>query len=171
MFLWLRLHILGLLPKVIMMKQEVKNIIGYSINGISIAVFFFLLFSIDDPIRYPLIRSIGWILLVLGAFLVLISSYMLLRNRGEGLIDWGIYGIVRHPMYVGAMVIFLSWTFLLPHWLTFLLSLINIVVVYGFVLQGDRLNKEIFGSEYEEYKQSVPRINILSGLFRSLRKG
>ena len=107
----------------------------------------------------------------LGIFLILVSSYALIRNRGKGLIDWGIYGIVRHPMYVGAILIFLSWAFLLPHWLTLLLTLTNIAVVYWFILQADRQNIGLFGSQYEQYMESVPRVNILAGFLKSLRKG
>jgi protein-S-isoprenylcysteine O-methyltransferase Ste14 len=154
-----------------MMKQEVKETLGYIINGISIAVYFFLLFAIGDPLGCPYFEYIGWILLGLGIFLILVSSYTLIRNRGKGLIDWGIYGIVRHPMYVGAILIFLSWAFLLPHWLTLLLTLTNIAIIYWFILQGDRRNIELFGGEYEQYIESVPRVNILAGFLKSLKKG
>lgn len=153
------------------MKQEVKETLGYIINGISIAVYFFLLFAIGNPLGFPYFEYIGWILLGSGIFLILVSSYALIRNRGKGLIDWGIYGIVRHPMYVGAILIFLSWTFLLPHWLTLLLTLTNIAIVYWFILQADRQNIGLFGSQYEQYMESVPRVNILAGFLKSLRKG
>jgi protein-S-isoprenylcysteine O-methyltransferase Ste14 len=152
------------------MKREVKETLGYIVNGISIAVFFFLSSALDVSLGWPYLKYIGWVFSGLGIFLIVVSSYTLIRNRGKGLIDWGIYCIVRHPMYVGAIMLFLSWAFLLPHWLTLLLSLVNIAIVYWFILQGDRRNIELFGSEYEEYIERVPRVNILAGFLRSLRR-
>jgi protein-S-isoprenylcysteine O-methyltransferase Ste14 len=153
------------------MKQETKNTLGYIVNGISIAVFFFLGSVIEISVRWPYLKYIGWILLGLGIFFVVASTYTLISNRGKGLIDWGIYSILRHPMYVGAMLIYLSWSFFLPHWLTLLLSLTNIVILYGFILQGDLRNVELFGSEYEQYIERVPRVNFLAGFLKSLRRG
>jgi protein-S-isoprenylcysteine O-methyltransferase Ste14 len=153
-----------------MMKQSVKEILGYFVNGISIPVFFFLFSALKDSPRHIYLTYIGWILLGLGVFFILGSFYTLVRYRGKGLIDWGIYGIVRHPMYVGAMLIFLSWTFFLSHWLTLSLSLINVAIVYWFVLQEDRRNKGFFGSDYEHYMERVPRANFVSGFANSLKK-
>jgi protein-S-isoprenylcysteine O-methyltransferase Ste14 len=152
------------------MKPKVKETLGYVINGISIAVFFFLASVLDATLDWPSLEYIGWITFGLGIFLIVASFLTLVRNRGKGLIDWGIYSIVRHPMYVGAILVFLSWAFLLPHWLTLLLSLINIAIVYGFVLQADQRNIELFGSEYEEYSKRVPRINFLAGFLQSLQR-
>jgi protein-S-isoprenylcysteine O-methyltransferase Ste14 len=152
------------------MKQDVKTTLGFIVNGISIVAFFFLGSVIEIPIGWPYLKYIGWILLGLGIILVVVSAYTLISNRGKGLIDWGIYGIVRHPMYVGAMLIYLSWSFFLPHWLTLLLSLVNIAILYWFILQGDRRNIELFGSAYEQYIERVPRVNFLAGFLKSLRR-
>jgi protein-S-isoprenylcysteine O-methyltransferase Ste14 len=151
------------------MKAEVKENLGYIVNGVSIAAFFFLGFVLDAPLHWPIFNTIAWILLGLGVLMILASTYQLIRNRGEGLITWGIYGVVRHPMYVGAMLAFLSWAFFIPHWLTVLLAIINIAIVYWYILGGDQRNIEIFGSEYEGYMQDVPRANFLAGFLRSLR--
>jgi len=151
-------------------RIEVKEILGYTINFISIATFILIASFIDYPFAWPHFLYIGWILLGFGIFLVVVSIFSLIRNRGKGLIDWGIYGIVRHPMYLGAILLFLSWTFFLPHWLTCVLSLANIAIVYWFILQGERRNLEIFGSEYEVYCKRVPRLNIFAGFFKYLSR-
>jgi protein-S-isoprenylcysteine O-methyltransferase Ste14 len=165
---WLPIH--KLKSKGVEMKPKVKETLGYVINAISIAVFFFLLNVLDVSLDWPYLEYIGWIIFGLGVFLIVASFLTLVRNRGKGLIDWGIYSIVRHPMYMGAILVFLSWAFLLPHWLTLLLSLIKIAIVYGFVLQADQRNIELFGSEYEEYSERVPRLNFLAGFLKSLRR-
>ncbi|HEY46793.1 MAG TPA: isoprenylcysteine carboxylmethyltransferase family protein [Anaerolineae bacterium] len=150
------------------MKHKVLENLGLIVNGLSIAVFIFLGNLIEVSLRWPYFKYIGWILLGIGLFLIAVSTYTLISNRGKGLIDWGIYGIVRHPMYVGAMLAFLSWVFFLPHWLTLLIASINIVIVYLFILQGERRNLELFGSDYESYIENVPRVNFIAGFLKSL---
>lgn len=152
------------------MKYKVLENLGYLINGLSIAAFFFLGNVIDVSLPSPLYKYIGWILLVIGMFLIAISTYTLISNRGKGLIDWGIYGIVRHPMYVGAILAFLSWVFFIPHWLTLIISSINIAIVYLYILQGERRNTELFGNDYESYVEDVSRINFIAGFIKSLRR-
>jgi len=152
------------------MKESVKETIGYIINGSSILLYIFLASAIDDPLCCPYLHYTGWILLAVGIILILASFSTLFRNRGKGLIEWGIYGIVRHPMYVGAILMYLSWVFLLPNWLALLLAITNVVIVYWFILQADRRNLDFFGSEYEHYVNSVPRANIVSGFLKSLRR-
>jgi protein-S-isoprenylcysteine O-methyltransferase Ste14 len=153
------------------MKQANKENLAYIINGLSMIAFFFLSSMIDIPLQIPILNLAGWILLGLGVLLVLLSSWTLLRHRGKGLIDWGIYGLVRHPMYLGAMLLFISWSFLLPHWTTLALTTLNVAIVYRFILQADSRNVEVFGKEYEQYAKEVPRINIMAGFIRSLRVG
>jgi protein-S-isoprenylcysteine O-methyltransferase Ste14 len=72
-------------------------------------------------------------------------------------------------MYLGAMLLFLSWIFFVPHWIIVLISSVNIAIVYGFILQGERQNITRFGDTYRRYMESVPRINLLAGLVRRLQ--
>ncbi len=71
-------------------------------------------------------------------------------------------------MYVGAMMLYLSWVLILPQWYTLLLSFVNIAIVYWFIYQEDRKNVKLFGSKYEAYRERVPRANIVSGICQSL---
>ena len=71
-------------------------------------------------------------------------------------------------MYLGAMVLFLSWIFFLPHWIIVLISSVNIAIVYWFILQGEHQNITKFGDTYRRYMETVPRINLLAGLIRRL---
>ena len=141
---------------------------GYFINGISVAVFFYLSSTLDVPDASLLIRTLAWIILASGVFLIVLSTATLIRNRETGLIDRGIYAIVRHPMYLGAMLAFLSWIFFLPHWIVALVSFVNIAVVYWFILQGERQNLIKFGDAYISYMENVPRINLLAGIMRKI---
>jgi protein-S-isoprenylcysteine O-methyltransferase Ste14 len=151
------------------MKRETKDTLGYVINGLSMAAFFFLASSLDVSVGLPLVKYLAWILLGFGMCLIVLSSVTLIRHREEGLIARGVYGIVRHPMYLGAIVLFLSWIFFVPHWAILLISSVNIAIVYWYILQGDCRNIEKFGSPYERYMQAVPRINLMAGLLRRVQ--
>jgi protein-S-isoprenylcysteine O-methyltransferase Ste14 len=151
------------------MKQETKETLGYVVNGLSFALFFYLASTLDLPDVSPPIEYLAWILLGLGLVLIVLSIATLVSNREAGLIEWGIYGIVRHPMYLGAMLLFLSWVFFLPHWTIVLISSANIAIVYWFILQGERQNITKFGDTYRRYMETVPRINLLAGLIRRLQ--
>jgi protein-S-isoprenylcysteine O-methyltransferase Ste14 len=155
------------------MKQETKETLGYVVNGLSVVLFFYLVSIIDVPDVSPvspLIIYLAWVLFGLGLVLIVLSIATLVSHREVGLIEWGIYGIVRHPMYLGAMVLFLSWILFLPHWIIVLISSLNIAIVYWFILQGERQNITKFGDTYRRYMETVPRINLLAGLIRRLQR-
>jgi protein-S-isoprenylcysteine O-methyltransferase Ste14 len=151
------------------MKQETRETLGYVVNGVSIALFFYLASILDFPDVSPLIKYLAWLLFGSGLVLIVLAIATLVRDREAGLIEWGIYGIVRHPMYLGAMALFLSWILFLPHWIIVLISALNIAIVYWFILQGERRNITKFGDTYVHYTETVPRINLLAGLIRRLR--
>lgn len=142
--------------------------LGYLINAVSIGLFFYLSFVLDVPDIVRLTMVVGWGLLILGGLLIALSVIALARHRSEGLIEDGIYGLVRHPMYLGAILMYLSFPFFVPHWLLVALAVINIAIVYAFILQGETINREIFGEAYERYQENVPKVNILAGILRRI---
>jgi protein-S-isoprenylcysteine O-methyltransferase Ste14 len=152
------------------MRQKVLETLGYIINGSSIALFFYLSTVLEVPDRPVSVIILAWLLFTIGVVLVVLSTLTLLRNRDAGLIETGIFGIVRHPMYLGAMLLFLSWVFFLPHWITVLIVAVNLPIVYAYMPYGENFNLEKFGEAYAGYMQRVPRINLLAGLVRALRR-
>ena len=143
--------------------------IGYIINGSSVALFIYLMSTLDVPDSLRPLRYSGWILLGFGIGLVVLSIVAFVGNQGTGLIERGIYGIVRHPMYLGAMICFLSYFFFHPHWLILLISSANIAIIYRFILQGEQQNITKLEDAYKRYMETVPRINLLAGIFRRLQ--
>ncbi|MBM3188617.1 MAG: isoprenylcysteine carboxylmethyltransferase family protein [Chloroflexi bacterium] len=151
------------------MQHEAKETLGYVVNGLSIALFFYLASTLDVPDSPLAVTYIGWVLFGFGILLIVWSLAMLISNQGAGLIESGVYGLVRHPMYLGAMLLFLSWIFFCPHWIIILISSINVAIVYWFILQGELQNIVKFGDAYRRYMEAVPRINLLIGLLRLLQ--
>lgn len=151
------------------MKRGHLETVGMAVNGLSIALFFYLASTFEIPdLPFPM-RYITWLLFGLGLILIALSAVKLMASRETGLINRGIYGVFRHPMYLGAISLFLSWVFFLPHWIILLISSTNAAIVYWFILQGDRSSVAKFGDSYRRYMETVPGVNLLAGMLRILR--
>ena len=110
----------------------------------------------------PMGVSIGAAVLFLFAYVlyaeVLRENTYLSRTitvqQGQTVIDTGLYGIIRHPMYSVTLVLFLSMPIVLGSVYAFLIFL-----VYPFIIakrirhEEELLEKELSG--YREYKQKV----------------
>lgn len=115
----------------------------------------------------------GWCVLpewaVWSAVVLFIAGYMLyaevLRENaylsrtievqaGQKVVDTGLYGVVRHPMYTATILIFLSMPLVLASPLSFALMLIYIPLIIKRIKHEERLLKrELEG--YGEYMQRV----------------
>ncbi len=113
---------------------------------------------------FPLPRAV-----VLGACVLFLTAYALyaevLREntylsrtvkveKGQTVIDTGLYGIVRHPMYAVTVLLFLSMPLILGSLFSFLLFLAYPFLIAVRIRGEERLlEKELAG--YADYKQRV----------------
>ncbi len=75
-------------------------------------------------------------------------------REGQTVVDTGLYGIVRHPMYMATLFLFLSIPFILNSLYSFFVMLLYIPVIVKRLLNEEEfLKKELSG--YEEYMQKV----------------
>lgn len=104
---------------------------------------------------------VGAVLFVLSYFLyalVLKENAYLLRTikveENQKLIDTGLYGIVRHPMYFATIFLFLSMPLILGSWISFIIFLIYpFVIVKRINNEEEVLEKDLKG--YKDYKKKV----------------
>jgi len=75
---------------------------------------------------------------------------------GSGLITKGVYGIVRHPIYLGAMMIVTCDPIVTINGLAFTM-LADAYFLFGIILEERRFLAE-FGDEYVTYKKKVPML-------------
>jgi protein-S-isoprenylcysteine O-methyltransferase Ste14 len=128
-----------------------------------------LLINISPSVVKELV-VVGYVILGIGVFLFMLSM-ITLRTKGiRQLIDSGIYGIVRHPMYLGGMIMFLSHVFFGQNWIVLLSTIVGIKCCYILMRSGDQRNINKFGEGYVKYMKRVPRMNFVSGLVRLIRK-
>lgn len=124
---------------------------------------------------------VGWLVFVLGVLFVL-SSLLSFRKRGkpiEGrgimyttvLVESGTYGIVRHPQYLGVALMVCASILVSQHWL---FALIGVPLIVSFFTNWIRDEEEHliakFGDDYKLYMKKVPRMNLLLGIIRLLRR-
>lgn len=112
----------------------------------------------------------GWGVMVVGAMLVGLSLVTLRRRGTEALVRSGVYGVVRHPMYVGGMVMFLAHALLGQHWAIAVGAAAAIGCSYMLVRSEDLRLTERFGDRYTEYMRAVPGLNFLAGMARAARR-
>ena len=75
-------------------------------------------------------------------------------QKGQKVIDKGLYGIVRHPMYIVTIVLFLAIPLILGSIISFLVFLIYPVIIIARIKNEEKvLEKELEG--YKEYKKKV----------------
>ena len=75
-------------------------------------------------------------------------------QEGQKLIDTGLYGIVRHPMYVATTLLFLAIPLVLGSWVAFLLFLLYPVLM----VKRIRNEEEVLAQGLDGYKEYQKRV-------------
>ena len=70
------------------------------------------------------------------------------------MIDTGLYGIIRHPMYTATILLFLAMPLVLGSWVSFAIMLLYPVVIV-FRIRNEEQVLETGLAGYREYKQRV----------------
>ena len=134
-----------------------------------------------NPDIIKVLFYIGWIIWAFGMVLVMAPIIVFPRRGGVAkgksfvhttrLVGSGIYAVVRHPQYLGGILsIFVATPLLYQHWLFVVLGIPGAILVYLGARQEDKGLIEKFGEEYKHYMQSVPRMDILTGVIRLVRR-
>ena len=150
------------------MERETKDNILMVILGITFFLNIIMMNLFPPNIKELIV--VGYIILGIGALFFILSVYTLRRKGTSNVVDSGIYSIVRHPMYLGGMVMFFSHIFLGQNWIVAISTIVGIVCCYLIILSGDQRNIERFGEDYKLYMQRVPRANFLIGIIRLVQR-
>lgn len=75
-------------------------------------------------------------------------------QQGQKVVDTGLYGIVRHPMYLATLLLFLTIPLVLGSWVSFAAMLLTVPVLVLRIISEERVLAE--GLEgYEAYREKV----------------
>jgi len=150
------------------MRRKTKENFLMIILGIA---FFLNIIAINlfPPIFEELV-VVGYTIFGIGAVLYILSVFTLRRKSVSDIVDNGVYGVVRHPMYLGAMIMFFSHVFLGQNWIVAIGTIVALVCCYLIILSDEQQNLEKFGDAYKCYMQMVPRMNVFLGILRLLQR-
>jgi protein-S-isoprenylcysteine O-methyltransferase Ste14 len=160
------LNLLGILSFLLMPAQ----VIGGCIYG---ALF-------GPYLGLEILFYVGGIVLVVG-LLFLFLSFLYFKKRGEPvkernlmcttvLVDSGTYAIVRHPQFLGVGLLICASILISQHWLTAIIGVPLIALMFMFLQMAEKELIRKFGDEYKRYMQKVPKINLLLGIIRLLKR-
>ena len=86
-------------------------------------------------------------------------TYSVAKVEGHKLIETGIYKKIRHPGYLGQLIIFIGVSISLSNWLSVLVMVIPIAIGYHYrVAVEERFMIEQFGQYYLDYKKRTKKI-------------
>ena len=82
---------------------------------------------------------------------------------GHRLVTRGVYGVIRHPSYLGLLVNSLGWGLAFRSGVGVAITALTIVPVVGRILAEERLLRGEFGADYEAYRGRTWR--LVPGLY------
>ena len=128
-------------------------LVGFIVAGLGVRFGWYVL-----PRWVSIVASVFFILSYIVYAEVLRENTYLSRTievqDGQKVIDSGLYGIVRHPMYSATLILFLSMPLVLGSLYSFVVFLAYpFIIAKRIIHEEDFLEKELEG--YKEYKQKV----------------
>ncbi len=120
----------------------------------------------------PIVSSLGLVLFVLGwwvialtfeanAFAIPVVKHQ--TERGHVVVDSGVYAFVRHPMYIGVILLMIGMPLWLESYAAALFALVpSAALVARIFIEESFLKRELSG--YEEYTQRV-RYRLVPGIW------
>jgi len=114
----------------------------------------------------------GWIILAFGIIFLLWSSKSRKKGHAEGigLVESGMYAFVRHPEFLGHILIISALVIISQHWISVIVGAILIVLLCLAMIEEEKRNIEKFGDAYMDYMKRVPRINLIAGIIKQIHK-
>jgi protein-S-isoprenylcysteine O-methyltransferase Ste14 len=117
------------------------------------------------------VRWLGVVLFAAGGALRLWPVFVLGRRfsglvaiqPGHTLVTTGIYGVIRHPSYLGLLIGTLGWVLAFRSLVGVLLTLLMVVPIVARMNSEERLLHMQFGGEYDAYRSGTWR--LLPGLY------
>lgn len=123
----------------------------------------------------------GWALMALSIIIIFIAGGEFRRSGGapEGesivhttvLVETGVYSVVRHPQYLGFLLIVAALVALSQHPFSVICAAAGCVLFYRDILREEQMSSSRLGEDYRRYMERVPRLNIIRGIYRRSSRG
>ena len=123
-------------------RKDIWTIDGDAVRWIGVAVY-----TLGGVLRL-------WPVFVLGHRF----SGLVAIQPGHMLVTTGIYRIIRHPSYLGLLIVSLGWGLAFRSWAGVILATLNIVPLVGRIRAEEALLHAQFGTEYDAYRSRTSRL-------------
>lgn len=146
------------------------TLLGISLSGLGLIPFLYVATGFPTFAERPFVPFLAWLgaVLAIGALLMFRLTHKALgRNwsvslqvrENHRLIQDGVYGRVRHPMYTAFWLWAFAQALLLPNWVAGLSGLVGFGTLYFFrIAREERMMLEAFGDEYRGYASRTARL-------------
>jgi protein-S-isoprenylcysteine O-methyltransferase Ste14 len=112
------------------------------------------------------VRWLGVLLYTAGGILRLAPVFVLGRRFSglvaiqpeHRLVSGGLYGIIRHPSYLGLFVLMLGWGLAFRSGVGVVIAVLSLGVLLARIRAEERLLSETFGAEYDAYRARTWRL-------------
>lgn len=111
--------------------------------------------------------------LYIPAIAFAISAFITLKGKGKPrsgwehttvLIDSGVFGIVRHPLYLGGALLTFATVLITQSTFCIISGIVGIFCYWMASKKEDEYNIDKFGDSYREYMKKVPMWNAFKGI-------
>jgi protein-S-isoprenylcysteine O-methyltransferase Ste14 len=162
------------------MPAWIKATVLYWIAGASLVGAWWVPQALGSRSFLPPLRDAGWGVWALAVALIW-ASLLSSRRKGETqhkgggpcaslTIGGGFYAVIRHPRYLGWLLVYVAVMMLTQHWSALACAAPGMACVYLISRQEDLRLAKALGPEYAQYRRCVPALNVVAGLSRLLRR-
>ncbi len=113
----------------------------------------FLQEDIDWFIRFP----IGMAIMIVGFIISGLAHEVKFHKKVSGVIDNGVYGVSRHPMYLGFIMAYIGAIISTLSLISFIPWVYIIIINHIMANFEEKKLLEEFGDDYREYQSKVPK--------------
>lgn len=107
---------------------------------------------------YPILLLPAVFLIAVGAYLIKESHAAVFGKAGKPeFVDSGVYSLVRHPMYLGTMMILVGFLFLKFSLIAFAIWVIFLVLCDWMASYEEKDLLRVLGGKYANYQSRVPK--------------
>jgi len=139
---------------------------GSHTNQMILMIVFFVVWVVDSFLfrwtTFLFDINLIWVYVIPAALILVISVYLmnashkdLFDTKVEGVSSVGVYGRVRHPMYLGTLLFYLGLAVATFSLTAIVVWFVAIACYNSLANYEETLLEERFGAAYREYKKSV----------------
>jgi len=112
---------------------------------------------------YPILLLPAAFLFAFGVYLIKESHAAVFGRTGKPeFVDSGVYSLVRHPMYLGGLMILLGFLFLKFSLIAFAIWIVYLVLCDRMANYEEKDLLRVLGKQYADYQSRVPKWLVFS---------